>query len=91
MAKEGRLITYQDRTKQYKQNWTFQNNQQVGGEWEKTYHLPDAKEAKTFRERKDQNKKSRMDKQHHKVSCDCLKTALRYKYTSTLQSNLGNI
>ena len=41
LAKEGRLKKYQGRTKQYRQNKTFQNNerklyQQVGGEWAKT-------------------------------------------------------
>ena len=49
-VKEGRLKIYRDMTKQ---NRTFQNNerkfyQQVGGEWEKTYQLLDAKEAKQF-------------------------------------------
>ena len=53
MAKEGRLKRYRDRTKQNKQNWTFQNNkrkfyQQVGEEWAMTYQVLDAKEVKRF-------------------------------------------
>ena len=53
LAKEGRLKRFLDRTKQYKQNMTFQNNerkfnQQIEKEWAKTYEQPDAKEAKMF-------------------------------------------
>ena len=66
-AKEGRLKRYRDKTKQYKQNRTFQNNerkfyQQLGGKWAKTYQQPDAIEARRFWskiwERKDVNKKA---------------------------------
>ena len=55
MAKEGWPKRYRYRTKQYKQNRTFQNNerkfyQQVGREWTKTYQLLDTKEAKTLKQ-----------------------------------------
>ena len=50
LAKEGRLKRYWQRVKQYRQNWTFQNNerkfyQQFGGSDTKTYQQPDAKET----------------------------------------------
>ena len=53
LAKEGRLKRYRQRVKQYRQNRTFQNNeckfyQQVGGDDNKTYQQPDAKETKRF-------------------------------------------
>ena len=54
LAEEGRLKRYWDRTKQYKENWTFQKNErkfekQVRGEYIKTHQELDAKEAKQFR------------------------------------------
>ena len=73
LAKEGKLKRFRDRTKQYRQNRMFQNNEwkfyrQVGEEWAKSYQQPDVKEAKKFWskiwERKDHNKKNRMDRQH---------------------------
>ena len=53
MAKEGRLKRYRRRVKQYRQNSTFQNNerkfyQQLGGNYNKTYQQPDAKETQRF-------------------------------------------
>ena len=50
LEKEGRLKRYQQRVKQYRQNRTFQNNerkfyQQLGGNDNKIYQQPDAKET----------------------------------------------
>ena len=52
-AKERRLKRYRQRVKQYRQKRTFQNNerkfyQQLGGDDDKTYQLPDAKETERF-------------------------------------------
>ena len=67
LAKEGRLKRYRNRTKQYRQNRTFQNNprkfcQQVGGGSAKTIQEPDARELNWFGgkiwERRDHNKKA---------------------------------
>ena len=67
VVKEGRLKRYRDRTKQYRQNRTFQNSerkfyQPVSGEQAKTYQQLDEKEEKRFWskiwERKDHNKKA---------------------------------
>ena len=49
LAKEGKLKSY----RQYRQNWTFQNNekkfyQKLGGSDTKTYQQPDAKETELF-------------------------------------------
>ena len=48
LAKEERLNRYRQRVKQYRPNWTFQNNerkfyQQLGGSDTKTYKQPDIK------------------------------------------------
>ena len=53
LAKEGRLKRYLQRVKQYRQNRTFQNNerkfyQQLGGDDNKTYQQPNAKETERF-------------------------------------------
>ena len=53
LAKEGRLKRYRQRVKQYRQNRKFQNTerkfyQQLGGDDNKTYQQPDAKETKRF-------------------------------------------
>ena len=53
LAKDGRLKRYRQRVKQYRQNRTFQNNQrkfyqQLGGDDNKTYQQPDAKETQRF-------------------------------------------
>ena len=53
LAKEGRVKTYQQRVKQYRQNRTFQNNeikfyQQLEGHDTKTYQQPDARETERF-------------------------------------------
>ena len=53
LAKEGRLKRYRQRVKQYRQNRTFQNNerkfyQQLGGDDNKTYQQPNAKETEGF-------------------------------------------
>ena len=53
LAKEGRLKRYRQRVKQYKQNRTFQNNErklylQLGGDGNKTYQQPNAKETERF-------------------------------------------
>ena len=67
LAKEGRLKRYRDKTKQYRQNRMFQNNEkkfyrQFGGEWAKPYQQAVAREAKRFWskiwERKDHNEKA---------------------------------
>ena len=67
LAKGGRFKRYRDRTKLYRPNKTFQNNerkfsQQVRGEWAKTYQQLDAKNKKRFWskiwERKDHNEKA---------------------------------
>ena len=52
-AKEERLKKYRQRVKQYRQNRTFQNNerkfyQQLGGDDNKTYQQPDARETERF-------------------------------------------
>ena len=65
-AKEGRIKRYLDKTKQFTQNRTFQNNdrkfyQQAVGEWAKTYKQPNVKEARFWSktwEWKDHNKKA---------------------------------
>ena len=53
LAKEGRLKRYRQKIKQYRQNRTFQNNerkfyQQLGGDDNKTYQQPNAKETERF-------------------------------------------
>ena len=53
LAKEGRLKRYRQRVKQYRQNRLFQNNerkfyQRLGGDDNKTYQQPDAKETERF-------------------------------------------
>ena len=53
LAKEGRLKRYRQRVKQYRQNWTYQNNerkfyQQLGGSDTKTYQQPNIKETERF-------------------------------------------
>ena len=53
LAKEGRLKRYRQRVKQYTQNRTFQNDerkfyQQLGGDDNKTYQQPNAKETERF-------------------------------------------
>ena len=53
LTKEGRLKSYRDKIKQYRQNRTFQKYerkffQHVGGELAKTYQEPDAREANKF-------------------------------------------
>ena len=62
LAKEGRLKRYRQRVKQYRQNRTFQNNerkfyQQWGGNDNKIYQQPDAKETQRFWTKKWQPKK----------------------------------
>ena len=52
-VKEGRLKSYRESLKQYRQNRTFQNNErkfyeQVGGDDMKTYQQPDASETEQF-------------------------------------------
>ena len=65
---EGRLKRYRDRTKQYKQNRTFQNNEnkfyeQISGTKTNAVEHPDAIEAKVFWnnnwEKKEHNKPSK--------------------------------
>ena len=67
LAKEGRLKRYRQSVKQYGQNRTFQNNerkfyQQLGGDDNKTYQQPNAKETEIFWtkiwQRKQHNKKA---------------------------------
>ena len=53
LAKEGRLKRYRQRVRQYRQNRTFQNNErkffrQLGGDDNKTYQQPNAKETERF-------------------------------------------
>ena len=53
LAKERRLKRYQQRVKQYRQNWAFQKKQrkfyqQLEEDDTKTYQQPDAKETKRF-------------------------------------------
>ena len=53
MQTKGRLKRYRQRVKQYRQNRTFQNNErkfyhQLGGDDNKTYQQPNAKETERF-------------------------------------------
>ena len=53
LAKEGRLKRHQLRIKQWRQNWTFQNNEKkfyhkIWGDEPKTYPQPETNEAKLF-------------------------------------------
>ena len=53
LAKEGRLTRYRHMVQQYRQNRTCQNNerkfyQKLGGDYNKTYQQPDAKQTQQF-------------------------------------------
>ena len=53
LVKEGRFRRYRQRVKQIRQNSTFQNNErkfylQLGGDYDKKYQQPDAKETQIF-------------------------------------------
>ena len=53
LAKEGRLMRYRQRVKQYRQNRTFQNNerkfyQQLEGDGNKKYQKLDTRETQGF-------------------------------------------
>ena len=87
LEKEGWLKRYRQGVKQCRQNRTSQNKerkfyQQVGWDDTKTYQQPDAREAEQFWckicQPRENNKKSRMDKQHG-------------KRVSTLLNNTKNI